>query len=67
MLKRTGKIYLNREPKFKTYGKVLKVDLIKLVMLLGLIVPCGIEWLAVGVIKKKDLNKEFWRIPIKNG
>ena len=59
-------IYLNRKPRFKTYGKVIIIDLIKFSLLLGLVIPCGIEWLLVGIIKKKGLNKEFWRIPLKN-
>jgi hypothetical protein len=49
-----------------TYGKVLNIDYIKLFMLLGLVIPCGIEYIAIGLLKKYDKNKILFKLTIKN-
>lgn len=57
--------YTPQEDFIKTYGKIFSVDLIKCCLLLGLIIPCGIEYLIIAVLKKKGINKEFFRLTIK--
>ena len=49
-----------------TYGKVLNIDYIKLFMLLGLFIPCGIEYIFIGLLKKYNKNKIIFKLTIKN-
>ena len=59
-------IKITRYDTFEPYGKMFIVDLSKLCLLIGLIIPCGIEFLIIAIIKRKGWNKEFFRFPIKN-
>ena len=51
---------------YTTYGKVINIDYIKLFMLLGLVIPCGIEYIFIGLLKKYNKNKILFKLTIKN-
>jgi hypothetical protein len=57
-----GTITLTRKETtlFQRYGKAFILDLYKLCLLIGLIIPCGLEWLLMGIIKRKNWNKTLF-------
>jgi hypothetical protein len=57
-----GTITLTRQdkPLFERYGKAFIVDICKFCLLIGLIIPCGLEWLIIGIVKRKDWNRTIF-------
>ena len=58
----TGTIELNKQYKTHRYGKSFILDLYKVCLLIGLIIPCGLEWVLIGLIKRNNWNKTLFTI-----